>query len=263
MKSLSKTSKYSGIFLGLTLFFSPLGIIYPNSQNQVLAQNNQVNAISQGNGTFNLGRGKKNNITAVSITLQGDRADVSIFLENNQTRRFSGTYNQQNSQQFRINVRNSGNADAQGNLLLEYRNNQIIQLNGSGKLDGQNFSMLFRGETFNTGEGSNNRGLNIQQNGEGLFSIQSRQAQNITFVIITVDNRQKARVSLGLKNGNIMNFEGRQTQRDAYSLKIQLTNSGMASATGFFNIELGAGNSINNIIGQGSIDGQTFLANFR
>jgi hypothetical protein len=37
----------------------------------------------------------------------------------------------------------------------------------------------------------------------------------------------------------------------------------MASATGFFNIELGAGNSINNIVGQGTIDGQTFLANFR
>lgn len=263
MKPISKTSKYPGIFIGLTLFLSPLGIIYPNAQNQVLAQNNQINAISQGNGTFNLGRGRKNDVTAVSIILQGDQADITIFLENNQTRRLSGTYNQQNAQQFRINVLNSGNADAQGNLLLEYRNNQIIQLNGSGKLDGQNFNMLFRGETFNTGGGGNNRGLNLQQNGEGLFSVQSRQAQNITFVMVTVDNSQKSRIVLGLKNGNMMNFEGKQTQRDAYGVRIQITNSGMASATGFFNIELGAGNSINNIVGQGTIDGQTFLANFR
>jgi len=60
-----------------------------------------------------------------------------------------------------------------------------------------------------------------------------------------------------------MNFEGKQTQKDAYSIRIQVNNSGMASATGFFNIELGSRNSINNIIGQGTIDGQTFLANFR
>ncbi|MBL1209854.1 hypothetical protein [Geminocystis sp. GBBB08] len=261
MKLKSKTSQYSSIFIGLTLLLSPLGIVYPNFQNQVLAQNNQVNAITQGSGTFNL-RGRRNNLTAASVTLQGDRADVTLFLDNNQTRRFSGTYNQQNAQQFRINLRNSGNADAQGNLLFEYRNNQIIQLNGSGKLDGQNFNIIFRGEISNTG-GNNNSGLNIQQNGEGLLNIQSRRAENITFVMVTVDNRKKARVSLGLKNGNIMNFEGRQAQRDAYSIRIQVTNSGMASATGFFNIELGSSNSINNIVGQGTIDGQTFLANFR
>lgn len=262
MKLEFKNYKHYGVLIGLTLIFAPLGIVYPHTHNQVLAQNNQVNAISQGNGNFNL-RGRKNNITAASITLQGDKADVTLFLENNQTRSFRGTYNQQNAQQFRINVRSSGNADAQGNLLLEYRNNQIIQLNGNGKLDGQNFNVMFRGENVNSEGGNNNRGLNIQQNGEGLLSIKSRRAENITFVIVTVDNRQKARVSLGLKNGNIMNFEGRQTQRDAYGLRIQLNNSGMASATGFFNLELGAGNSINNMVGQGTIDGQTFLANFR
>lgn len=262
MKFNAKISQYSSILIGLTVLVSPLSIlVFPNSQNQVLAQNNEVNAISQGNGTFNV-RGKRNNLTAASITMRGDRADITFFLENNQTRSFRGTFNQQNAQQFRINLTSSGNADAQGNLLLEYRNNQIIQLNGDGRLDGQNFNVMFRGENVNTG-GGNNSGLNIQQNGEGLLSIQSRRAENITFVMVTVDNRQKARVSLGLKNGNIMNFQGQQTQRDAYGLRIQLNNSGMASATGFFNIELGGDNSINTIVGQGTLDGQTFLVNFR
>jgi hypothetical protein len=262
MKLPSKMSKYSSIFIGLTILLSPLGIVYPNSQNQVLAQNNQISLLSQGKGTFTLGNRGAQNVNSASVTLQGNQANLSIFLDNSQMMRFSGTFNRQNAQQVRINLTNSGNANARGDILLEYRNNNIILLNGKGSLDGQNFNLVFRGEN-NSNSGGNNSSLNLQQNGEGLLSIQSRQAQNITFVTVTVDNRQKARVSLGLKNGNIMNFEGKQTQRDAYGIRIQINNSGMASATGFFNIELGASNSINNLIGQGSIDGQTFLANFR
>lgn len=263
MKSRSKMSKYSSIFIGLTVLLSPLGIVYPNSQNQVLAQNNQISLLSQGKGTFTLGNRKGQNVNSASVTLQGNQANLSIFLDNSQMIRFSGTFNRQNAQQVRINITNSGNADARGDILLEYRNNNIILLNGNGRLDGQNFNLVFRENNNNSNSGGNNNSLNLQQNGEGLLNIQSRQAQNITFVTVTVDNRQKARVSLGLKNGNIMNFEGKQTQRDAYGIRIQVNNSGMASATGFFNIELGASNSINNVIGQGTIDGQTFLANFR
>ncbi|NCO75578.1 MAG: hypothetical protein GW795_01695 [Cyanobacteria bacterium] len=263
MKLQSKTSKYSSIFIGLTLLFSPLGVISPHFQNPVLAQNNQINLLSQGKGIFTLGNRKAQNVNSASVTLKGNRANLAIILDNNQTIRFDGTFTRQNSQQVRINLTNSGNADARGDILLEYRNNNITLLNGKGRLDGQNFNLLFRENNSNSNSGGNNNSLNIQQTGEGLLNIQSRQTQNITFVTITVDNRQKARISLGLKNGNVMNFEGKQTQKDAYSIRIQVNNSGMASATGFFNIELGSRNSINNIIGQGTIDGQTFLANFR
>lgn len=262
MKFRSEISKYSRIFIGLTLFLSPIAIIYPNFQNQVLAQNNRISLLNQGKGTFSLGGKKRDNVTSVSVILQNDQAQVSFFLGNNQIIRFGGTFTRQTPQQVRINLTNSGTADAGGSLLLEYHNNNVTQLNGQGTLDGQKFNLLFRGDKASS-QAEKNNNLNIQQEGEGLFNLQSRQAQHITFVVVTVDNHQKARVSLGLKNGNVINFEGKPAQRDAYSIRINVNNSGMASATGFFTVELAANNSISNLIGQGNIDGQTFLANFR
>ncbi|WP_017293401.1 hypothetical protein [Geminocystis herdmanii] len=258
------SSKSSSIALSVTLLLSPLTVITPTINHQVLAQSNQVNLLSQGKGTWNMGRGKPANITSTSVTIQTDnKAQVTLFLSDNRTVRLDGNFNRQTATQGRINLTNSGMADATGSLLLEYQSdNSIRLLNGEGSLDSQKFRMTFRGNQT-TSKPNNTPNLNIQQSGEGLFSLQSRPNQNITSVFVSVDNQQKARVSLVFQNGNSFNFEGRQTHRDAYSIRIQVDRSGMASATGFFTVELGAGNSINNLIGQGTLDGQNFLANFR
>lgn len=258
------SSKSSSIVLSATLLLSPLTVIIPNLNHQVLAQNNQVNLLSQGKGTWDMGRGKPANITSASVTIQTDnKALVTLFLSDNRTVRLDGNFARQTPTQGRINLTNSGMADAKGSLLLEYQSdNSIRMLNGQGSLDSQNFRITFRGNQT-TSKPNKTPNLNIQQSGEGLFSLQSRPNQNITSVFVSVDNQQKARVSLVFQNGNSLNFEGRQSSRDAYSIRIQVDRSGMASATGFFTVELGAGNSINNLIGQGTLDGQNFLANFR
>jgi hypothetical protein len=257
------SSKYSSIALSATLVLSPLTVIASTINHQVLAQNQQINLLSQGKGTWDMGRGKPANITSASVTIQNNQAQVTVFLSDNRTMRLDGNFARQTATQGRINLTNSGMATAKGSLLLEYQSdNSIRMLNGQGSLDSQNFRMAFRGNQT-ASKPNNTPNLNIQQSGEGLFSLQSRPNQNITSVFVSVDNQQKARVSLIFKNGNSFNFEGRQTQRDAYSIRIQVDRSGMASATGFFTIELGGGNSINNLMGQGTLDGQNFLANFR
>ncbi len=255
--------KNSGLFIATTLLLSPLAINYSlSNNNQVLAQNNQLNLIAQGNGTLSITGRQNRKINSASVIIKNNQADITLVFGNNQTMRFGGRFVRQTPQQGRINLTNSGQADASGSLLLEYRNNRIVLLNGEGMLDGQRFSLIFRADQGNNSQPDNNT-LNIQQQGEGLYDLQSRKTQNVTFVNFSVDGRGKARISIGLKNGNVINFEGKQTQRDAYSIRIKLSNSGMATATGFFTIDLGSNNSINNLIGQGTIDGQTFLVNFR
>ncbi|MGI0481850.1 hypothetical protein ACN4EE_13800 [Geminocystis sp. CENA526] len=257
-------SKSSSIVLSATLLLSPLTVIMPNLNHPVLAQSNQINLLNQGKGTWSLGRTKPMNITSASVTIGTDnKAQITLFLSDHRTVRLDGDFSRQSATQGRINLTNSGMADAQGSLLLEYkRDNTISLLNGQGTLDGQNFRTIFRGNQTSS-KPENTPNLNIQQSGEGLFTLQSRPNQNITSVFVSVDSQQKARVSLIFQNGNSFNFEGRQTQKDAYSIRIQVDRSGMADATGFFTVELGAGNSINNLIGQGTLDGQNFLANFR
>lgn len=117
-------------------------------------------------------------------------------------------------------------ATTTGSLLLEYQSdNSIRMLSGQDSLDSQSFRMTFRGNQT-TSKPNKTSNLNIQQSGVGLFSLQSRPNQNITSVFVSVDNQQKARVSLVFQNGNSFNFEGRQTSRDAYSIRIQVDRSG-------------------------------------
>ncbi len=229
-----------------------------------MAQSGQINLLSQGKGTFSLGNRSTRNVTSVSATIQGQRTQITLFFDNGQTTNFEGNFNRQTPTQGRVNLTNSGMANASGTLLLEYRNdNSISVLNGQGNLDGQNFRLNFRGNQQGSSNNNNRNRLNIQQSGEGLFSLQSRPNRNITSVIVRVEPNKNANITLFFRDSNSFSFDGRESQRDAYSIRINVTRSGMASATGFFTIELGTGNSITNLVGQGTLDGQNFLANFR
>lgn len=104
--------------------------------------------------------------------------------------------------------------------------------------------------------------LNLTQNGQGSFNLQGRPNRNIKIASVTVKSDGKAEIAVRLTDGSMIRFGGKQIKKDAYSLIIKLTNSGMADATGVINVEYGANNSINNLFGDGTLDGQQFVINF-
>jgi hypothetical protein len=264
MKVKSFSYVFSSVTISTIILSTPLTLVASSVNNPVMAQSGQINLLSQGKGTFSLGNGGSRNVTSVSAIIQGVKIQITLFFNNGQTINFDGNFSRQTPTQGRVNLSNSGMANASGTLLLEYRkDNSISVLNGQGNLDGQNFRLNFKSNQQGSSNNNNQNRLNLQQSGEGLFSLQSRPNRNITSVFVSVEPNKNAKVTLFFKDGNSFSFDGKQNQRDAYSIRINITRSGMADATGFFTIELGAGKTITNLVGQGTLDGQSFLANFR
>jgi hypothetical protein len=228
-----------------------------------MARQNQINLISRGSGVFNLQGRPERTVRSVSLNMRNNQqAEVKIVLDNNQTISFSGRAERQNSQRLRVNVRKSGSASANGTLLIEHNSNDILSLEGQGSLDSQSFSVTFRNQTGSLPPSSGNNSLNLMQRGTGLLNIQGRENRQISSVSVQVNNAGQATVSFNLSNGNPISFNGSQSHRDSTNLNISLSSSGSASASGFINIRYGANNSIINLVGDGSLDGQPFLVNF-
>lgn len=246
----------------LSTLLTPLSVVFLLKQ-PVMAQQNQLNLMSRGSGVFTLQGRQQQEVRSVSLNLRNNQnAEVTIVLNNNQTMSFSGRASRQNPQRLRIEVRNSGMASANGTLLLEHNRDDILSLEGKGTLDSQSFSVMFRNQTANLPPQSNNTPLNLVQRGKGIFNIQGRKNQNINSVSLQINNLGQATISLVLQRGNSITFDGLESHRDSTNVKISLSNSGQASASGFINIRYGANNSIINLIGDGKIDGQPFLINF-
>jgi hypothetical protein len=246
----------------LGTFLTPLSML-PFLTSPAIARQNQINLITRGSGVFNLQGRPERQVRSVSLNMRNNQqAEVKIILDNNQTISFSGRADRQNSQRLRVNVKNSGMASANGTLLLEHNNNEIFSLEGQGSLDSQPFSVTFRNQTSSLPPSSGNNSLNLMQRGTGLLNIQGRDNQQINSVSVQVSNAGQATISFTLSNGNPISFNGSQSHRDSTNLNISLSSSGSASASGFINIRYGANNSIINLVGDGSIDGQPFLVNF-
>lgn len=246
----------------LSTLLTPLSMV-SFLEKPVMAQGNQVNLMSRGDGVFTLQGRQQTEVRSASLNINNNQdAEVTIILSNNQTMSFSGRASRQNSQMVRIQVRNSGMASANGTLLVEHNNNDILLLEGKGSLDSQSFSVIFRNKTANLPPSSNYTPLNLVQRGRGLLNIQGRKNQSINSVSVQVNNLGEATISLGLQNGDRISFDGLESHRDSTNLRISLANSGSASASGFVNIRYGANNSIINLVGDGKIDGQPFLLNF-
>ncbi len=229
----------------------------------VMAQGNQINLISRGDGVFTLQGRQQTEVRSASLNIKNNQdAEVTIVLSNNQTMSFSGRASRQNSQMVRIQVRNSGMASANGTLLVEHNNNDILLLEGKGSLDSQSFSVIFRHKTTSLPPSSDYTPLNLIQRGQGLLNIEGRNNQSINSVSVQVNNQGQANISLGTQRGDRISFSGEESHRDSTNLRIRLTNSGQASAGGFIDIRYGANNSIINLVGDGTIDGQPFLVNF-
>lgn len=104
--------------------------------------------------------------------------------------------------------------------------------------------------------------INLLQNGQGLFNLEKRPNRKIQFASVIIKSDGKTDIVFKLEDGNLVRFGGNQTKKDAYSITIELSNSGMADASGLMNVEYGANNSIKHIFGEGKLDGQKFLVNF-
>lgn len=257
----SKISSFSFIVV-LSTLLTPLSMVSFLEQ-PVMAQGNQVNLMSRGEGLFTLQGRQQTQVRSASLNIKNNQdAEVTIVLSNNQTMSFSGRASRQNPQMVRIQVRNSGMASADGTLLVEHNNNDIKLLEGKGTLDSQSFSVIFRNKSASLPPSSNYNPLNLMQRGQGLLNIEGRNNKSINSVSVQVNNQGKADISFGLTNGDRISFAGQESHRDSTNLKIRLSNSGAASADGFVNIRYGANNSIINLVGDGSIDGQSFLVNF-
>lgn len=246
-----------GFIIVLGALISPLSMISFSPQ-PVMARPNQNNLIGQGTGVFNLQGRSQQEVRSVSLKMRNNQdADLTIILTNNQTMSFRGRATGQNAKRLRMDVRSSGMASANGTILIERDRNNILSLEGKGSLDGQSYSLIFRHQP-----NSNNSSFNLLQRGRGVLSIQGRKNQSINSVSVQVNNLGEATVSFVLQGGHSISFDGLESHRDSTNLKISLSNSGSASASGFINIRYGANNSIINLVGDGRIDSQPFLVNF-
>ncbi len=104
--------------------------------------------------------------------------------------------------------------------------------------------------------------INLNQRGRGQFTLERRRDQNITYIAVTSRANREVDVTISFFGQNRMTLTGRLERRDAYSLRIRLVRADNANADGFLTVDLASGNSINNVYGEGRIDGQQFSLQF-
>lgn len=227
----------------------------------IITQNVSQNFAQNGQGKFLLKSRPSQNISSATVTINNTgKAEISFRLQNGNLTRFGGVVVNQTNNQIVINLTNSGMANATGKITINYNRSELNSIVGNGSLDGQTMSIDFK-SNIKPPQKEDLR-MNLVQNGQGVFSLQGRPNSNIKVASVTIKSNGKVQIALRLANGNMVSFEGKQIKKDAYSIIISLTNSGMANATGIINVEYGANNSINSMFGDGTLDGQQFLINF-
>ncbi|MGF1493066.1 MAG: SH3 domain-containing protein [Microcoleaceae cyanobacterium] len=110
----------------------------------------QSTTLSQaGSERFTLAGRRPEEITRVAVSIDSrNTAEVSFRLGNRNLMKFGGQVVARDPYAIVIDVKNSGNADADGTIYIEYGvNNSINTLFSDGRLDGQDFSATFRGQS--------------------------------------------------------------------------------------------------------------------
>ncbi|MEB3282944.1 MAG: SH3 domain-containing protein [Lyngbya sp.] len=120
------------------------------------------------------------------------------------------------------------------------------------------------GENIRVADTGSGRGesIRLSQRGQGSLQISGRPDWEITQVTVNVDERDQAELAFRLDDNRLIRFSGDVDRRDAYSFVIDIEGSGNANASGTVDIEYGANNSINQIFGDGRLDGQPFSISF-
>ena len=229
---------------------------------QVLAQATALNLTQQGSGTLKIGNRPTRRIERASVIVRSNgTVDLGLtYADGSGTIRFGGRLVSRSANTLRISLTSSGNADASGEVTVSYGlPNSINSMSGRGRLDGQPLTFDFSSRSQGNAA---SQAMNLSQAGSGLFTLQGRPNRNINRALVTVQPNGKAELVFSLADGNQMRFSGDLANKDAQSLNIRVTSSGMADASGNIRVEYGANNSINTIFGAGKLDGQDFSVQF-
>lgn len=228
----------------------------------VVAQRSALNLTQQGSGQLKIGNRPTRNINRASVIVRPNgTADIGLtYADGRGTIRFGGRLITQSRGSLTIALTNSGNADASGRVIVSYGpGNSIKSISGNGRVDGQPLAFQFSG---NSQGNVGNQPIDLSQAGNGLFTLQGRPNRDINRASVTVQANGTAELIFFLAGGNQIRFSGTLASKDAQTLNIRVTSSGMADASGNIRVEYGANNSINTIFGDGKLDGQDFSVQF-
>jgi hypothetical protein len=235
----------------------------PTLSSTMLAQQADLNLVGEGEGTLSIGNRPSQTVTFVTVTSRpNQQVEISLRLADGNLQRWEGQWVSRSAGQAQIQLASAGGADATGTLTVRYQDNTLISLSGSGTLDGQPLSIL-----FTIGDDSVSRPptadvITLTQQGQGVFGLQGRPNQNISFATVTVQPDDSAELSIRLADGNNIAFAGQQTRRTAEDIVLNLTSSGNADAQGPANIRYGPNDSILSLSSNGTLDGQPFFIQF-
>ena len=225
------------------------------------ASDGRMTLYQEGRGLFSLAGRPGESVTRVSLVAAANQ-DVEIAMRGRDNRllRFNGKLIRRNANTLDIQLTHSGSASARGTVRVAYgANNSIDTLSGNGTLDGQSFSMNFKGEGNQAGGRSP---LSLSQDGRGVLALAGRENRVLTRASAILQADGDVQITFRDRNNRPLRFSGRAIRRNANTLDVRLTGSGDADATGTLNISYGANRSINSLKGNGTLDGQRFSITF-
>jgi hypothetical protein len=229
----------------------------------VVAQQADLNLVGEGEGTLTIGSRPSQTVTFVTVTSgSNQQVEVTLRLADGNLQRWGGQLVSRSASEAQIRLTNAGTADATGTLTVRYQDNTLISLSGSGTLDSQPLSILFTIGDDSVGQPPATSVVTLTQQGQGVFGLQGRPNQNISFASVTVQPDDSAELSIRLADGNNIVFGGQQARKTADDIILNLTSSGNADAQGPANIRYGPNNSILSISSNGTLDGQPFFIQF-
>jgi hypothetical protein len=226
----------------------------------------RINLSADGEGSLSIGRSPKRSITRVTVIDSSfNRVEITLNQANGETTRFTGQVINTDNRVLTVQLSNSGAAKASGTLTIERGfGGRIRRLSGNGLLDTRSFTVDFNSSNDrNPGPEREDRdGINISQNGSGLYTRERFPNMAIESVSVITRTTGEADISLRYSSGQRTVFSGRVDTRNASGLVVRLTGSGNFTATGTINIEYGRNNSIESVNGDGRIDGSRFTIQF-
>ncbi|GEM_PF-923638 len=235
----------------------------PMPTTPMIAQQADWNLIGEGEGTLSIGNRPSQTVTFVTVTGRPNQlVEISLRLADGNLQRWNGQLVSRSGDEAQIQLISAGGADATGTLNVRYQGNTLISLSGSGTLDGQPLSIRFTIADDSVSRPPVASVTTLTQQGQGVFGLQGRPNQNITFASVTVQPDDRAELSIRLADGNNITFGGQQTRKTAEDIVLNLTASGNADAQGPANIRYGPNNSIISISSNGTLDGQPFFIQF-
>jgi hypothetical protein len=240
-----------------------VGAAVPLPAPTVIAQQADLNLVGEGEGTLTIGNRPSQTVTFVTVTSRpNQQVEMSLRLADGNLQRWDGQLVSRSAGEAQIRLTGAGAADATGTLTVRYQDNTLISLIGNGTLDGQPLSIRFTIADDSVSRPPTPSAMTLAQAGQGVFGLQGRPNQNISFASVTVQPDDSAELSIRLADGNNIAFAGQQTRKTAEDIVLNLTSSGAADATGPANIRYGPNNSILSLSANGTLDGQTFFIQF-